>query len=309
MHTHTALLTAHLGQQVEILTHAQPAQTLRCFVRKNLGPLVAGDHVIYDPIDQIVSGILPRKSLLERPDIHKGKKLIAANIDQIFLVIAPYPEPIELNIDRALALAETQNIPIHLIFNKTDLANTLPNFINRYIKLGYLLFTTSVISSSKDPKELNQLRKAFINKTSLLVGQSGVGKSSLVNYLFNLNLAKVGEISQANQKGKHTTTTARLYPLSLNISEEANTRENTQAAYLIDSPGIREFGLWHLPPKEILLGFREFQPYLSLCQFRNCEHLAHTPGCALQKAVTENKITPERLKNYFILKKEAEEKS
>ena len=143
---------------------------------------------------------------------------------------------------------------------------------------------------------LENLFKKIENKVSIFVGQSGVGKSSLINQIFDLqNItdqnAKTGDISSANQKGRHTTTTARLY-------QARNSNLNIETC-LVDSPGIREFGLWNLSPEELIQGFIEFKPFISQCQFRNCAHQENSKGCAIQKAVQEGKISEERLSSYF----------
>jgi len=301
---------AHYGQTLEVQN--QEGLIFKCFARQNLGLLVAGDRVLFCQSDQegVITARLPRKSFLQRPDIHKGQKGIAANIDQIFLVIAVTPPPLEHALDRALVAAYNQDIPAILILNKTDLLepNTpsfhyFKNLTQRYISMGYEALELGK-NSNPDLKNkqnilgLENLLEKIKNKTSIFVGQSGVGKSSLINQIFDLQnitdqSAKTGDISNANQKGRHTTTTARLYQaksLSLDIE-----------TCLVDSPGIREFGLWNLSPEELIQGFIEFKPFISQCQFRNCAHQENSKGCAIQKAVQEKKISRERLSSYFRL--------
>ncbi len=299
----TGQIIAHYGQTLEVtpLQSEKNSTPILCFAKQNLGPLVTGDQVVFRAISTeaqtssenqfFITARLPRTSLLQRPDIYKGHKPIAANIDQIFLVIAVSPAPIEHAIDRALVLAQAQNIPIKIILNKTDLLKTanaitldfFKNLSQRYEKIGYEVIRTSAVINN-----LDTLGQAILEKTNIFVGQSGVGKSSLINSLFGDALAKTGEISEANQRGKHTTTTARLY-------------KTPEGSALIDAPGIREFGVWDLTPDELLNGFIEFKPYLNQCQFRNCSHQINAQGCALHQAVSNNLISSERLNSYLRL--------
>jgi len=333
-------IMAHYGQTLEV--QDQEGLIFKCFARQNLGLLVTGDQVIFCLEKNqeknsgknlnlgVITARLPRKSFLQRPDIHKGQKGIAANIDQLFLVIAVNPPPIEQALDRALVSAHSQDIPVIIILNKTDLLNpttpleTLNYFkklIQRYEKIGYeILELGNDLNPKLSIKErpIKKLLEKIKNKTSIFVGQSGVGKSSLINKIFNtqipdlnldleiLDTAKTGDISSANQKGRHTTTTARLYPINLNLNLELdleldlNLKLNPETC-LIDSPGIREFGLWDLSPQDLIQGFIEFAPYINQCQFRNCSHQENAKGCALLKAVQEHKISQERLSSYFKL--------
>ncbi len=295
-------IMAHYGQTLEVQNQA--GLIFKCFARQNLGLLVAGDRVLFlqeSPEEGVITARLPRTSFLQRPDIHKGQKGIAANIDQIFIVIAINPPPLEHALDRALVAAYNQDIPVILILNKTDLLepNTpsfdyFKNLTQRYISMGYEVLELG--KNNQNILGLENLFKKIENKVSIFVGQSGVGKSSLINQIFDLqNItdqnAKTGDISSANQKGRHTTTTARLY-------QARNSNLNIETC-LVDSPGIREFGLWNLSPEELIQGFIEFKPFISQCQFRNCAHQENSKGCAIQKAVQEGKISEERLSSYF----------
>lgn len=289
-------IMAHYGQTLEVQNQA--GLIFKCFARQNLGLLVTGDRVLFSQEhnqEGVIIARLPRTSFLQRPDIHKGQKGIAANIDQIFIVIAVNPAPIEHVLDRALVAACHQDIPALIILNKTDLLESnssqllfFKTLTERYLSIGYEILELGQNNIKNNNSGLEKLLEKINNKTSIFVGQSGVGKSSLINKIFGNFSAKTGEVSTANQRGTHTTTTARLYQSKFHAE-----------TCLIDSPGIREFGLWDLSPEELIQGFIEFKPYIAQCQFRNCAHQENSKGCAIQKAVQDKKISQERLSSYF----------
>jgi ribosome biogenesis GTPase len=225
---------------------------------------------------------------LKRPDPYTGLKPVAANIDQVVVVIAPQPTPYADLIDRYLVAAETAGIEPLLLLNKTDLLDqpelkdTVDEVLEPYKALGY-----RVVQTSANRADLSALVRVLQDRVSVFVGQSGVGKSSLVNSLLPAAALRTSELSQYNQKGQHTTTTARLFHLPT-------------GGVLIDSPGIREFGLWHMSRAELEQGFREFAPFLGVCRFRDCKHEAE-PDCALLAAVDEGRISEARFRSYQIL--------
>jgi ribosome biogenesis GTPase len=280
------LVVAHFGAVVEVEDDA--GIVFRCHLRKNQDPVMTGDRVLWHPEKNntgIVIEHLPRKSLLLRPETSHRNKLIAANIDAIVIVTAPTPHFSEQLLDRYLVAAEFVQVQPIILLNKVDLLDeeTLAQMKERlakYVKMGY-----DVIYSSIFIKEgLSELAIILKNKISVLVGVSGVGKSSIIMTLTGIQDIKVNEISLSKQ-GKHTTTTTRLYHLP-------------SGGGLIDSPGVREFALGNMQPEEVIKGFIEFKPFLGLCKFRNCRHQTE-PGCALQLAVAEEKISPERWKSYL----------
>ena len=286
------LVIAHFGQQLDIeaLEGEDAGQVFRCFVRANIDSLVTGDKVIWRP-GKSETGVIvarcERDNLLQRPDNFGALKPVAANIDHIILVIAPEPEPHDNLIDRYLVASETADIPAVILLNKTDLIGEhnrehIDTLMARYQKLGYQVVRTSAAHSQNAPAP--EVEALVRDQTSVFVGQSGVGKSSIIQTLLPDEYLRVGAVSQSTGKGVHTTTTAKLFHLPM-------------GGALIDSPGIREFGLWHMTPQELEYGFREIRPLIGLCKFRNCRHMGD-PGCALDAAAEAGEISPQRLKSF-----------
>jgi len=286
------LVIAHFGQQLDIeaLEGDTTGQVFRCFVRANIQSLVTGDKVIWRP-GKSETGVIvarcERENLLQRPDNFGALKPVAANIDHIILVIAPEPEPHDSLIDRYLVASESADIPAVILLNKTDLIGDhnrqqIDTLLSRYERLGYQVVRTSAADSKDTPgPEVEALVK---DQTSVFVGQSGVGKSSIIQTLLPDEYLRVGAVSESTGKGVHTTTTAKLFHLPM-------------GGALIDSPGIREFGLWHMTPQELEYGFREIRPLIGLCKFRNCRHRGD-PGCALDAAAESGEISRARLKSF-----------
>jgi ribosome biogenesis GTPase / thiamine phosphate phosphatase len=278
------LITAHYGTQVAV--ESEPGVSQRCHIRANIEGLVTGDRVVWcagEPTGVVVAQ-LERDSVLSRPDPYGKLKPVAANIDQILVVIAPYPEPHANLINRYLVASEVVGIEPVIVLNKTDLldaelAARMEDLLAIYPTLGYRILHTSSKQGG-----LDELHQALRERTSVFVGQSGVGKSSLVNVLLPEAELRVGALSENTQKGTHTTTTAQLFHLECGGS-------------LIDSPGIREFGLWHMTREEVEQGFREFRDILGTCKFRDCQH-EREPGCAILAALEAGVITSSRLESY-----------
>lgn len=293
------LIISHFGSQVdvEVLQGENKGSICRCHMRANLGALVTGDRVIWrsgDPIGVIVA-TLPRHSLLSRPNSRGELKPVAANIDYIVITIAPEPTPFANLIDRYLVASEAIGIEPVILLNKTDLLSDperraeLDRMLASYQRIGYKVLH----ASTKSEDGLSELKAQLDQRTSVFVGQSGVGKSSLINVLLPGVDIRVGALSEARQKGTHTTTTARTYHFP-------------DGGDLVDSPGIREFGLWHIEPQQLLEGFIEFRPFLGYCRFRDCSH-KHEPNCALLAALEEGKIEPRRMESYRLIRQSLED--
>ena len=283
---HKGIVIANYGGRI-IVEDNNKAQT-SCSVRQNIETLVSGDRVIWQNVDDntgVVVALEPRTNYLARPDRRNKAKVIAANIDQILIVTAVKPVLNTRLIDRYLLAAETAGITPVIVFNKVDLPDTaaLQAFQDALLVYQQLEYAV-VYTSAKQTQGIENLQRILDHKTSVFVGQSGVGKSSLLNCLLPESPALVGDISESTQKGRHTTTLAQLYHLP-------------SGGQIIDSPGVREFGLWQVSEEQAAAGFLEFRPWLGQCRFRDCRHLDE-PGCAVRAAVEDGVISPQRWDSY-----------
>jgi ribosome biogenesis GTPase len=252
---------------------------LQCVTRGKKTNVAVGDVVNLKMTSEdqaVIESITERTTLLYRSDQYKSK-LLAANLTRLFIVVATEPGFADDLISRSLVAAEAAGIEAHLILNKTDVADLLPKARQRllaYTSLGYPLHE---VSARADPQHaVATLMPLLRGQSSIFIGQSGMGKSSLINLLVPDADIAVREISAALDTGKHTTTFTRLYSLG-------------DGASIIDSPGFQEFGLYHLSEGMLERAFVEFEPYLGGCKFYNCRHLIE-PQCAILAAVGEGKI-------------------
>ena len=278
----TGLVITRYGQR--LLVEAESGELLQCTGRRNIELSVAGDQVIYQTTDNgegVVTALLARENSLVR-----SQKLIAANIDELWLVVSIEPHYQFELIDRYLVVAENANLPINIVVNKIELSSDIDKVkrdFSMYESAGYNVSYLSV----NEKINIAEFKSQLNDKTHIFLGQSGVGKSSLINELIpDLNL-RVNEISTKSKLGKHTTTNTTLYHIP-------------SGGDLIDSPGIREFKLDELTDKEILSGFKEFKPFIGQCKFRNCAHIKE-PKCAIKTAVESGDIHPLRYANYLEL--------
>lgn len=274
---------------------APNGEICRCNLRRTLKNVVVGDVVSWrqgtaqlQGISGVIEAIYPRKNELTRPDYYDGIKVMASNIDQIIIVSAVLPT-LSLNIiDRYLVICETAGIPALIVLNKIDLLSPEEReVVNAQLAIYENIGYETLLLSADTGENMAALDSYLSKGTSIFVGQSGVGKSSLINQLLPEVQALTGAVSDTSGLGQHTTTASRLYHLP-------------QGGNLIDSPGIREFGLWHLEAEQITQGYREFQQVLGTCKFRDCKH-GNDPGCALREAVEAGKIDPIRFENYHRL--------
>ncbi len=264
-----------------------------------------GDRVVVGDLVEVAAGegeeatienVAPRRTQLARRapgrNAHKAK-VIVANVDQVVIVFAAArPEPHLRMLDRFLVLAETNELVARIVMNKADLADVpaLEAQLAPYRQAGYDVLFTSTTSAIG----LEAFRTLVCGRDSVVTGPSGVGKSSLLNTLEPGLALRVGAVSAAVQKGRHTTVSARLVPLGC-------------GGHVVDTPGLRELGLWGVDVDQLDHAFPEFRRYLGTCRFRNsCTH-THEPDCAVQAAVAEGAISAERYRSYCDLRVEAAE--
>ncbi|OSN09405.1 ribosome small subunit-dependent GTPase [Lonsdalea iberica] len=285
-------IISRFGMHVDV--EATDGTQRRCNIRRTIKSLVTGDKVVWRPgnetlggISGIVEAVHPRESVLTRPDFYDGVKPIAANINQIVIVSAILPE-LSINIiDRYLVACETLEVEPLIVLNKIDLLDEESlKFVDEVMDIYRALHYRVLMVSSKTGGGMKALETALTNRVSIFAGQSGVGKSSLLNALLYPEEGKilVNEVSDNSGLGQHTTTAARMYHFP-------------HGGDVIDSPGVREFGLWHLDPEQVTQGFIEFRDYLGSCKFRDCKHDTD-PGCAIRAALERGEIAAERFENY-----------
>jgi ribosome biogenesis GTPase len=287
-----------LGQVYDVLT--KTGEKVNCTLKGNLrmkdisttNPAVVGDTVTIDetaPNEYVITAVAPRKNYIIRKSkkLSKQFQIIASNIDRVFILVTiTHPKTQNTFIDRILITAEAYGIDAHLIFNKTDLytdknkADAVER-VSVYTDIGYPCHPVSLL----DNRQVALLKKLFINKVSLLCGLSGTGKTTLINYLVPGVNRKTGMISKAHKKGMHLTTFSEMIPLP-------------GGGFVVDTPGIQEFGLAEISKYELSQYFREMNLFRDKCKFNSCMHV-NEPGCAVMKAVDEGKIAVSRYESYL----------
>lgn len=285
------VVVAAYGKRYEVeITDADAVKhRVSCVTRGKKTDLACGDFVQIKMTDSakntpegVVEKSLPRKTLLYRSNAFKSKTL-ASNVTQIIIVLATQPSFYEALLNRCLIAAETAGIKALIVLNKCDLADSSDAIskIALYKHMGYKILALSA------KEDISPLKQHLLGHTSVLVGQSGMGKSTIVNALLPNEMVRTREVSDVLDSGKHTTTATHLYHLDA-------------TSQLIDSPGLQEFGLHHLSITELEHAFIEFRPFLGKCRFNNCRH-HHEPDCAIIEAVAAGKITSTRLACYQTL--------
>lgn len=264
------------------LVELDGGEVLACFPRGKRSEIACGDRVMVDRTarDQgVIEAVDPRSTLFYRSDAHR-QKLVAANVTQIVVVLAAAPSWYEELLNRCLVAAEHARVRAVIVLNKFDVPGSTAALeaLRLYERLGYPLLPLEA------KRDVSPLRACLLGHTSVLVGQSGMGKSTIINGLLPQANAATSDVSAALDSGRHTTTHSRLYHLD-------------GCSHIIDSPGMQEFGLHHLRPEDVDQAFVEFRPFLGRCRFANCRHLGE-PDCAIAAACAHGTIDARRLDAY-----------
>ena len=277
---------------------------------RSTNPVAVGDRVEVDTATSYITGIEDRRNYIIRKssNLSKQSHIIAANVDQAFLIVTVnYPQTSTTFIDRFLASAEAYRVPVVLIFNKTDLLDEDEQHYQQmmmtlYETVGYECRTVSAATG----EGIDELKPLLKGKITLLSGNSGVGKSTLINRLVPGANLRTAEISDAHNTGMHTTTFSEMLKVNTQAEGEEAADGQQEISWLIDTPGIKGFGTFDMEPEEICGYFKEIFQFSKNCHFSNCTH-THEPGCAVVKAVEEHYIAASRYQSYLSMLEDKEE--
>lgn len=304
----TGLVLKSTGKWYEVKSdtgdvyHCQVRGKIRLEGRSTTNPVAAGDIVDFEVENEQegnITNIHQRKNYIIRKSVNLSKEaqIIASNLDQALLVITlTRPQTSAGFIDRFLVTADAYDIPVVLVFHKMDQYDSyeleaVDELIALYQKIGYPCIRTSL----KDGRGLDEFKSVITGKISLISGHSATGKSSLINYFIPGRDLRIGEVSQSSNKGQHTTTFAEMHELPF-------------GGYIVDTPGIKGFGLVDIPKEEIHHHYPEFFRLLSDCKFHNCKHV-NEPGCAVLKALESGEVSPSRYNSYVSMLDDEEDRS
>ena len=297
----TGVVVSHFGKQLDVQITVLPqimpkasltvGQIWRCHARTNLPMLTTGDVVKFSLDDIAGTGrieqLLPRTTLITRPDRYHKVKPVASNVAILVIVFAPLPKPATGLIDRYILVARLSNIRPLLVLNKADLLDEHPEVVQiyqEYQSLGRRYGFDVIQSSGVDMMGLDTLKSHIEGRLAIFAGQSGVGKSSLINHIL--------------PHAKQSTTTSRLLAYDMGDLTKGG---------IIDTPGIREYGIWHLSADDILKGFDELNDLHGACQFRDCSHAPNAKGCAFWQAVADGAVLSWRVENFNEMVAEAKQ--
>jgi ribosome biogenesis GTPase len=272
----------------QTLYHCATRRLLKTLTTDLRHVVVAGDNVCFRPAGKnegLIERVEPRHGVLSRA-IRGRQQVIVSNVDQLLIVGSAAEPTLKPNlIDRFLVSAHHSHLRPLIVINKIDLIDPaeLQPFVGVYAQMGYEVIIASAVAGIG----IERLRRALANRSSAICGQSGVGKSSLLNAVDPTLQLRTASVSEENEKGRHTTTTAQLHPIA-------------SGGYVVDTPGIRQFQLWDVIPEEVAGFYRDLRPYVSLCRFPDCTH-THEADCAVKNAVADGRLDTRRYESYCAL--------